>query len=76
MFNFFKRQLENDATRTLSEKIQVGAQVKNRLSGKLGTVFQTGKVSGSFKLPALSVRHDDGTEAILVPSEDYGKVTR
>ncbi len=71
---FWKKKLEDDATRSLSEKIKVGARVKHRLSGKLGTVFQTGKIDGSFRLPALSVTHDDGTEAILVPAEDYAGV--
>lgn len=77
MFSFLgKKKLEADATRTLSEMIEVGNRVRNRRSGQLGSVFQTGKIVGSFRIPAISVNHDDGTTAILVPAEDYTKATR
>ena len=77
MFSFFgKKTLESDAKRTFSEKIKVNDRVKHRQSSRLGTVIQTGVVDGSFKLPALSVRHGDGTESWLVPAEDYTKAVR
>jgi len=76
IFGGNQARLENDFKRTLSEKIKVNDRVRHRKTGQLGTVFQTGMVEGSLKVPALSVRHDDGSEAWLVPSEDYTKATR
>jgi hypothetical protein len=76
IFGGNQARLENDFRRTLSEKITINDRVRHRKTGQLGTVIQTGKVEGSLKLPAISVKHDDGSEAWLVPSEDYTKATR
>lgn len=76
VFGGNQARLENDFKRTLSEYLKVNDRVRNRKTGQLGTVIQTGKVEGSLKVPAISVRHDDGSEAWLVPSEDYTKATR
>ena len=56
---------------TLSAKIKVSDRVKHRSTSRLGTVYQTAIVDD---IPTLSVRHDDGTEAQLVASEEYFKV--
>ena len=76
VFGGNQARLENDFKRTLSEKLKVNDRVRSRKTRQLGTVIQTGTVEGSIKVPAISVRHDDGTEAWLVPSEDYTKATR
>jgi len=56
---------------TLSVKIKVNDRVKHRDTARLGTVYQTATVDD---VPTLSVKHDDGTESQLVPSEEYFKV--
>jgi hypothetical protein len=56
---------------TLSVKIKVGNRVRHRVSGRLGTVFQTGVLDG---LHVISVNHDDGTGSQLVASEEYAKI--
>ena len=57
--------------KTLSVKIAINDRVKHRETARLGTVFQTAIVG---KVPTVSVKHDDGTESYLVPSEEYFKV--
>jgi hypothetical protein len=61
---------------TLSVKIKVGDRVCNRRTGKLGTVYQTATLNGTVSIPALSVKLDDGTDAQLVPAEEYHKAVR
>ena len=64
---------KNIFNQTLSTKIRVDTRVKHRTSGRLGRVFQTATVNG---VPAVSVNHDDGTQSVLVPAEEYFSVTR
>lgn len=62
---------------TLSVKIKVGDRVCHRRTGKLGTVYQTATLNtGIAAVPALSVKHDDGSDAQLVPAEEYHKAVR
>jgi hypothetical protein len=61
---------------TLSVKIAVGDRVSHRGTKLLGHCYQTGIVDGSVRVPAISVRYDNGRDAVLVPAEEFMKASR
>jgi hypothetical protein len=66
-----KKKLEADFNSTFSNKLRPTDRVQRRKDGALGTVVGTGVVDGSLRVPALTVQHDDGSMAFLVPAEEY-----
>jgi hypothetical protein len=71
-----KDRLSEDFDRTLSVKIRVGDRVRHRTTRELGHCYQTGLVNGSVRVPAISVRYDNGHDAILAPAEEFMKATK
>jgi hypothetical protein len=69
-------KLGKDFDSTLSVKIAVGDRVRHRGTSQLGHCYQTGQVDGSIRVPAISVRYDNGNDAQLVPAEEFTKATR
>jgi hypothetical protein len=69
-------RLSEDFDSTLSVKIAVGDRVRHRTTRELGHCYQTGIVDGSVRVPAVSVRYDNGMDAQLVPAEEFTKATK
>lgn len=70
-------KLQKQFDQTLSVKIALHDRVYLRSDKNvLGTVYQTGVLAGTVRVPAISVRHDFGPDAVLVPSEQYSKVPK
>ena len=69
-------KLTNLFNETFSVKLRCGQRVRHRATKKLGTVYQTGVVNGSFRAPAISVRYDDGVDAVLIAAEEFTSATR
>lgn len=77
LFNSNKTRLENDFSKTLSATtIKQGQRVKHRHTKELGTCIFTGQLDGSFRVPVISVEYDNGSEAIMVPAEEFTQACR
>lgn len=72
LVNNSNARLEADAERTMSPKmLKQGDIVRHRLTNRLGRVTLTGVMTGSLRLPIISVEFEDGKVACQVPAEDF-----
>jgi hypothetical protein len=55
-------------------KIQVGDRVQHNTSKHRGTVLGTATINASIKIHAVTVRYDDGFEAVLIPGNEFTKI--
>jgi hypothetical protein len=55
-------------------QIHVGDRVQHNTSKHRGTVLGTATINGSIKVHAVTVRYDDGYEAIQIPANEFTKI--